>query len=244
PYTTLFRSPASARRPGRRLRDLSAEFFSLLAAANCSCQCACFLLRRPWCVGLPGTAKQCSSGGPDSARGRPADPCADSSATGPDHRVPAAGGILTASCDLARVRDRFGLRLSAGERREFGDIAIVDDGSVTIVGGRCDNTRLVDVIGLIERIRQLGHGVLGKIPHDVSACIGAGARCPDGEITADARGDAVFGTLEAGQLIELAIGMPDHWYGSPVLGVGTAADPAVVADAQCSSISMRRRQTE
>src|SRR5699024_7646584 len=36
--------------------------------------------------------------------------------------------------------------------------------------------------------------------------------------------------------------MPEHRDGSPVLGIGIAAGYAVVADAQCSSISMRRRQ--
>src|SRR5699024_1289385 len=111
-----------------------------------------------------------------------------------------------------------------------------------VIGGCRDDTRLVDVIGFVERIRQLGHAVLVKIPHDVSACVGTGTRRPDGEITADARGDSVFGTVEPGQLIELAIGMPEHRDGSPVLGVGTAAGSAVVTEAQCSSISMMRRQ--
>src|SRR5699024_11057967 len=64
----------------------------------------------------------------------------NSSATGPDDRVPVSCGILTASGDLPRVRDRFGLRLTGGQRRECGDLAIVDDGCVARIGGCRDDT--------------------------------------------------------------------------------------------------------
>src|SRR5699024_1058437 len=140
--------PESARRSGRPLRDLSAEFFSSLVTASCSCLCACFLLHRPW--GRVYRAPPSSVRADRILREGAQQPrVLNSSAAGPDHRVPAAGGILTASGDLAGVRDRFGFRLTAGERREFGDIAIVDDGCVAVFGGRRDNTRLVDVIGFV-----------------------------------------------------------------------------------------------
>src|SRR5699024_783246 len=207
--------PESARRSGRPLRDLPADFFSSLVTASCSCLCACSLLHRPW--GRVYRAPPSSVRADRILReGAQQTRVLNSSAAGPDHRVPATGGILTASGDLAGVRDRFGFRLTAGERREFGGIAIVDDGCVAGFGGRRDTRRLVDVLGFFGRIRQLGHGVLCKVPHDVSACVGAGTRCPYGEVTADVGSDAVFGTVEPGQLIELAIGMPEHRDGSSV----------------------------
>src|SRR5699024_11564883 len=142
PYTTLFRS-----------------------TARCSCLSACFLRHRPW--GRVYRAPPSSVRADRILReGAQQTRVLTSSAAGPDHRVPATGGILTASGDLAGGRDRFGFRLTAGERREFGDIPIVDDGCVAVFGGRRDNTPLVDVIGFVQGIRQPGHGGLCKVPHD------------------------------------------------------------------------------